>query len=56
MLTEKINNLKIGQKAEVERKLDSLDREVSELEEQLEAMVVNFSDRHCELKHIVHIW
>lgn len=55
MLTEKINNLKIGQKAEAERKLDTLDRQVSDLEKELESIVVNFSDRHCELKHIVRL-
>lgn len=53
MLTEKINSLKIGQRAEAERKLDTLDRQVSALEEELEQVVVNFSDKHCELKHIV---
>lgn len=33
--------------------MDSLDRQVSELEEELESIVVSFSDKHCELKHIV---
>jgi hypothetical protein len=53
MLTEKINGLRIGQRAEAERKLDTLDRQVSALEEELEQVVVGFSDKHCELKHIV---
>jgi hypothetical protein len=33
MLTEKINNLKIGHRADAERKIDSIHRQVSELEE-----------------------
>lgn len=54
MLTEKINSLKIGHRADAERKIDSLHRQVSELEEELEALVTSSSDRHCELNHIVN--
>jgi hypothetical protein len=31
-----------------------LHRQVSDLEEELEALVACSSDRHCELKHIVN--
>jgi regulator of replication initiation timing len=54
MLTEKINSLKIGHRADAEKKIDSLHRQVSDLEEELEALVACSSDRHCELKHIVN--
>ena len=54
MLTEKINNLKIGHRADAERKIDTLHHQVSELEEELEALVASSSNRHCELKHIVN--
>ena len=40
--------------ADAEKKIDSLHRQVSDLEEELEALVACSSDRHCELKHIVN--
>jgi hypothetical protein len=55
MLTEKINNLKLGQRADAERKIDSLHRQVSALEEELEGLASDCNGRHSELKHIVAI-
>lgn len=55
MLTEKINNLKIGQKGEADRKVDTLERQVSELEAELESMIANFNDKEFEIKHIVRL-
>ena len=53
MLAEKINCLKIGHRAEAERKIDSLEKQVGDLESDFEKMSVSFNDRHYELKHIV---
>ncbi len=53
MLAEKINCLKIGHRAEAERKIDSLEKQVGDLESDFEKMIVSFNDRHYELKHIV---
>lgn len=55
MLAERINSLKIGHKAEAERKLDTLETQVSYLEADFERMVVGFNDRNYELKHIVSL-
>ena len=53
MLADKINSLKIGHKAEADKKLDTLERQVSDLEVEFEKVVTNFNDRNYELKHIV---
>jgi hypothetical protein len=53
MLAEKINSLNIGHRAEAERKLDTLDQQVTALEAELERMTVGFNDKHFDLKHIV---
>ena len=53
LLTEKINNLKVGPKAEADRQLEALDEETSRLEGQLEQMLGDFNDKHFEVKHLV---
>lgn len=54
ILAEKINSLKIGHKAEAERKIDCLEKQVNDLETDFERMMGSFNDKHYELKHIVH--
>ena len=46
MLAEKINSLKIGHKADAERKIDTLDRQISDLEADFQRMSVAFNDRN----------
>ncbi len=53
MLAEKINCLKIGHRAEAERKIDYLEKQIGDLEADFDRILTNFNDRNYELKHIV---
>jgi ABC-type phosphate transport system auxiliary subunit len=53
LLAEKINSLKIGHRAEAERKFGTLDKQIAALENDFERMVLSFNDTNFELKHLV---
>jgi hypothetical protein len=53
MLNEKINNLRFGHKADAERRLDTLEKEITDLETDFQKISSKFTDSHFELKHLV---